>query len=58
MLVILRILFSVQTPVVTSWGPDPRKPVINPLWDCDYFNIEIYSYKEAKDNKRQKFGWV
>jgi hypothetical protein len=61
----LRILFTVQAPVVASWGPDPPpKPVINTLWDGDYmyFNIEktecnFYSYKEAKD-QRQKFGWV
>jgi hypothetical protein len=40
MLVILRILFTVQTPVVASWGQDPQKPVIHPLCDGDYFNIE------------------
>jgi hypothetical protein len=61
MLVILRILFTVQAPVVASLGP-----VINPLWDGDYFNIEktkcnLYSYKETKDMtcmKRQEFGWI
>jgi hypothetical protein len=64
MLVILRILFTVQPPVVASRGPDPCKPVINPLGDGDNVNIEktecnFHSYlKEAKDKERQKFGWA
>jgi hypothetical protein len=62
MLVILRILFTVQPPVVARWGPDPRKPgsTLDGMVTISTLNrlSVTYSYKEAKDKKRQKFGWL